>query len=121
MCSAFRLAEATRVPYVLCSDNARLRRIIYSLSGQVFWRNLYALSVLGASAAVIGVDFERRAKGKIFFQKDMLIMAPKLYQDTTSASFDKAPSVAFPVTVTLFSASFGLHMSLGVLKSFIPK
>ncbi len=121
MVSALLLAVSIGIPYVLFPDDTALRQTIYSLTGQVFWINFYVLFGLGASIVLIGVDFERRIKGKIYFQIDKLLMAAKLYQDANSTSDDRASSVAMGVVAIAFSTSFGLEMGLGVLKSFIFK
>jgi len=121
MCSALLLALASGVPYVLFPSDAALRQTIYSLTGQVFWKNFYVLLGLGAAIVFVGVDFERRTQGKIYFQKDKLMMAAKLYQDAGSTAFDRASSLFFGIAVILFSVSFGLEIGLGVLKSFILK
>lgn len=121
MCLALLLGLASGVLYALFPGDTLLRQTIYSVTGQVFWKNFYVLLSLGAVIAFVGVDFERRIRGKTYFQKDKLVMVAKLYQDAASTSFDRASSLIFGTAVIFFSLSFGLEMGLGVLKSFILK
>jgi hypothetical protein len=120
ICVGMVTGLASSIPYVFFHESV-VKAAIYSLTGKVFWSNLYILFGFAGGAALSFFMLEVRLRGKayLYLQRDKIAMLQRLYADPLTTKKDRTIINFFVVFSVLFSASFGLQMGLGVLKSFI--
>lgn len=120
ICAGMVAGLVSAIPYVFSLDHVT-KATIYSITGRVFWSNFYFTFGLAGGAALSFFILEVSLRGKAYFylEKNKIKLLQQLYADPVATKRERIIINAFVIFSVLFSASFGLQMGLGVLKSFI--